>query len=68
MKKFFKPIMADGTYGQNVRMEDVADDVAYAVAEQEFNDPEYVSEMLDGRGYIFIQVAGGMITYQQDSL
>lgn len=60
--------MADGTYGQNVRMEDVADDAAYAAAEREFNDPEYVSEMLDGRGYIFIQTSTGMVTYQQDSL
>lgn len=67
MKKFFAPTKADGNYGANVRMEDVADNVAYAAALKE-HDADYVEEMLDGRGYIFLQVEGGMITYQQDSL
>lgn len=67
MKKFFAPVKEDGSYGQNVRMEDVPDNQAYAAA-LKVHDKDYVEEMLDGKGYIFLQVEGGMITFQQDSL
>lgn len=69
MKVFFKPLKADGEYGESMRLEDIADNKAYEIAANVYpTDPAYVEEMLDGRGYIFIQTNSGMFTYQQDSL
>lgn len=69
MKVFFKPLKSDGEYGESMRLEDKPDNEVYELAARTYpNDPDYVSECLDGRGYIFIQGSGGMFTYQQDSL
>lgn len=68
-KVFWKPLMSNNEYGAGVRLPDITDDAMYARAAAAYpNDPDYVSECLDGRGYIFVQGSDGMFTYQQDSL
>jgi hypothetical protein len=68
-KVFWKPIMSNGEYGVGVRLPDITDDAMYQRANAAYaNDPDYVSEMLDGRGYIYVQGSDGLFTYQQDSL
>lgn len=69
MKVFFEPIKADNTYGETIRLEDIPDNKAYARAAKAYpDDPEYVEEMLDGKGYIYINGENCRFTYQQDSL
>lgn len=69
MKVFFEPIGEDGNYGQKIRLADIPDNKAYARATKAYpDDPEYVEEMLDGRGYIYIKGENCRFTYQQDSL
>lgn len=69
MKVFFEPIKSDGTYGTKVRLADIPDNKAYARAAKAYPDsPDYVEQMLDGRGYIFLQGHNCRFTYQQDSL
>lgn len=69
MKVFFEPLKADNTYGDKVRLADIPDNKAYARASKAYpNDPEYVEEMLDGRGYITIKGENCRFTYQQDDL
>lgn len=68
MKVFFEPLK-DGQYGPSQRLADISDEKAYARAHKAYPDsPEYVEQMLDGRGYIYIQGHNCRFTYQQDSL
>lgn len=69
MKVFFEPIGEDGNYGKKIRLADIPDNKAYARANKAYpDDPEYVEEMLDGRGYITLKGTDCRFTYQQDSL
>ena len=69
MKVFFNRINEDGTYGPTKRLADIPDNKAYTRAAKAYpNDPDYVEQMLDGRGYITLQGIGCVFTYQQDSL
>lgn len=44
----------------------ISDEKAYARAEKFYEDKEYVSQMLDGRGYIEIPAVGGKFRYLQE--
>ena len=68
MKVFFEKLV-DGQYVDQKRLPDIPDDKAYARAAKAYpNDPDYVEQMLDGRGYIYITGHNCRFTYQQDSL
>lgn len=68
MKVFFEALV-NGEYVNKKRLADVADETAYNRASKAYpDDPEYVEEMLDGRGYIYITGHNCRFTYQQDSL
>lgn len=72
MKVFYKSFDANGQLEASLRMEDIPDNEAYAIALKVY-DPEYVEQQLDGKGYITInspKTHGGttQTTYQQDSL
>lgn len=68
MKVFWTPVKADNTYGDKIRLQDANDDKVYARALKEYGDKDYVSECLDGKGWITIQGHNGFFTYQQDDL
>lgn len=69
MKVFFERVDENGYYVDKKRLADIADNKAYARAHKAYpDDPEYVAEMLDGRGWIVVRGHKCRFTYQQDDL
>lgn len=69
MKVFVEYLGADGNYTHKTRAADVTDGTAYRAASTAYPEsPEYVTEMLDGRGYIVVVGTATRTTYQQDDL
>lgn len=72
MKVFYKSYDAEGKLEASLRLADVPDNDAYAVALKVYS-PEYVEAQLDGKGWITITTpkthdGSTQTTYQQDSL
>lgn len=69
MKVFFESVNENGYYVNKKRLADIPDAKAYARAQKAYpDDPEYVTNMLDGRGFIVIRGHNCRFTYQQDDL
>lgn len=68
MRVFWIP-SRDGEYKdlEAKELQKIPDAKAYARAEKFYEDDEYVSRMLDGRGYIEIPAEGGKFRYLQES-
>jgi hypothetical protein len=72
MKVFYRSVDANGELEASLRLEDIADNDAYAIAYKVY-DKDYVESQLDGKGWITIRTPktnGGytQTTYQQDDL